>query len=433
MAEEPDVLSAPLDEKPLATAKPAPVDPSERVEIIDVVRGLALFGILAANFRGFAAPAAVYFDPGLYWPALHDRIAQGFVDTFIQGKFITIFAFLFGLGFAVQFERAEVRGTRFGRLFSRRMAILAAFGFVHGLLIWFGDILLGYAVIGLVLLLFRKRKEKTLLVWAAVFYLIPLVIVGGVVGASAAGAPIPEQQPPSQAELQRIVAAYGSGSFAELQAERAKEVVSMNWGMMPVGGWQILGLFLFGMVAWKRRLLQPADEALPRFRRVTFAALAIGVAGNGFAVGLRWVLDVGPFSLSPALLAVFALQIISVPALSAGYVGSVILLSRNPFWRGRFTRFGAVGRMALTNYLLQSIVGTTIFYSYGLGLFGRGGPALFLVPAVILFAIQAYFSSWWLGRWRFGPVEWLWRSLTYGRLEPLSRDVLQRDPGASAA
>jgi uncharacterized protein len=433
MADVPGVLTAPLDEKAQSEAKPAPVDPSERVAIIDVIRGLALFGILAANFRGFAAPAAVYFDPALYWPALHDRIAQGFVDTFIQGKFITIFAFLFGLGFAAQLERAEARGIRFGRLFSRRMAILVAFGFVHGLLIWFGDILLAYALIGLLLLFFRRRKEKTLLVWAAVFYLIPLVIVGGIIGASAAGAPIPEQHPPSQAELQRIVAAYGSGSFAELQGERAKEVFGMNWGMMPIGGWQILGLFLAGTVAWKRRLLQPSAEALPRFRRITFVALTLGITGNVAAVGLRWLHDLSAFSLSPPMIPVFALQIISVPALSAGYVGAVVLLSRNAVWRARFSRFGAVGRMALTNYLLQSIVGTTIFYSYGLGLFGKGGPALFLVPTVVLFAILAYFSSWWLARWRFGPVEWLWRSLTYGRVERLSHDVLRRDPGASSA
>jgi len=133
----------------MTTEPLAPVAPVERVDTIDILRGLALFGILAANMRGFAGPAGTYFMPERFWPALHDRLAQALIDTFVQGKFLAIFAFLFGVGFAVQFERAE--GRRFGWTYARRALLLIAFGLVHGLLIWFGDILLMYGLTGLFL------------------------------------------------------------------------------------------------------------------------------------------------------------------------------------------------------------------------------------------------------------------------------------------
>src|SRR5215210_7814132 len=133
----------------MTTEPLVPVAPAERVESIDILRGLALFGILAANIRGFAAPAAVYFAPHLFFHAFPDKLAQAFIDAFVQGKFITIFAFLFGVGFAVQLERADARGARFTWTYVRRMLILFCFGLVHGLLIWFGDILLVYALTGM--------------------------------------------------------------------------------------------------------------------------------------------------------------------------------------------------------------------------------------------------------------------------------------------
>ena len=147
------------------------------MELIDIVRGLALFGILAANMRAFAGPAAVYSDPSILWNAMPDRIVQAFIDTFVQGKFVTIFAFLFGVGFAVQLERAEKKGVQLGRVYVRRLGILVAFGMVHGLMIWFGDILLPYALIGFLLLFFRHRRDTTLVSWAIVGQLVPLVML----------------------------------------------------------------------------------------------------------------------------------------------------------------------------------------------------------------------------------------------------------------
>ncbi len=397
-----------------------PVMPEERVESIDILRGLALIGILAANIRGFAGPAATYFSPHLFWPELHDQIAQAFIETFVQGKFITIFAFLFGVGFAVQLERAEARGTRFTWVYVRRLLLLLVFGLVHGLLIWFGDILLVYALIGLVLLAFRRRRDKTLLIWGVITYLVPLLFVGAAVVASLVGAPIafPEPTPAAIATLRET---FSSGTWLQIQQQRMIDAVASNWGFFPMMMWQVLALFLFGMLVWRRRLLQPSAEMLPRYRRAMMWGFAIGIAGNLSATILRWLLDLSAMSMGPMGAVATVLQMAGTPALSLGYICLTLLLCNDPAWLPRLQPFGAVGRMALTNYLLQSVIGTLIFYSYGLGFFGRIGPAWLLLLTIAIYVVQIAISVWWLARFRFGPVEWLWRSLTYGRSLPLAR------------
>src|ERR1700735_141233 len=152
-----------------------PVTAAERILYIDILRGMALFGILAANMRGFNAPDSVYGNIKVLFHGRADMIAQGFIDIFIQGKFVTLFSFLFGLGFAVQLTRAEARGAKFMSFYPRRLAALALFGLIHGLFIWWGDILLTYALAGSLLLLFRKRAQETLLWWAGSMPSLPVL------------------------------------------------------------------------------------------------------------------------------------------------------------------------------------------------------------------------------------------------------------------
>lgn len=402
-------------ESVVSPAAPEPLRPvaaSERVETIDILRGLALFGILAANIRGFAGPALVYFTPHLFWPGLHDRLAQAFVDTFIQGKFITIFAFLFGVGFAVQFDRANERGAKFGSTYARRLFLLLLFGLVHGLLIWFGDVLLVYALDGFLLMLFRKRTNKTVAIWAAILLsILPLLMVGMFI-AGQLGAKLPDPTP-TTAEIAADAAVYENGSFVEIEKQRALDAVKHNWGFFPVMAWWVLALFLLGVLAWRKRVFSPAPESLPRYRKAMWWGLAVGISGNLAMTVIRWVYDPPPFPTSWISLSLVPLQLICVPALSLGYICAVILVCQSAIWRARLHRFAAIGRTALTNYLLQSLVGTTIFYGYGLGFFGAG-PAALLPLTLLLFVAQMYLSPWWLRRYRFGPVEWVWRRLTYG-------------------
>ena len=423
MTTEPDALTEP----PAPPPPPEPLRPvssSERVETIDILRGLALFGILAANIRGFAGPPITYLAPHLYWTALHDRIAQAFVDTFIQGKFITIFAFLFGVGFAVQFDRASARGAKFGWTYSRRLFVLLLFGLVHGLLIWFGDILLMYALDGFLLLLFRKRGNKTLAIWAVILLsILPLVMTSAFI-ASQLGAKLPDMTPPA-AEIAKAADTYAHGTWLEIQRHRAKDAVNFNWGYFPVLSWQILGLFLLGVLAWRKRVFHPAAESLPRYRAAMWWGLAVGVTGN-VAMTIVRIFHPSPMPTTWLTYATVPLYTICVPALSLGYVCLVIVLCQDERWRARLHRFAAVGRTALTNYLLQSVICTLIFYSYGLGFFGAG-PAVLLPLTFLIFAALMYASPWWLARYRFGPVEWLWRRLTYKGPLPMRRERMVED------
>src|SRR5512134_4192375 len=156
-----------------------PVAAGERIELIDILRGAALFGILAANMRALAMPWRLYDNPHLLFPGFADRLAQGLVDVFVSGKFLTLFSFLFGLGFAVQMSRAEDRGARVGSFYPRRLLVLLAFGIVHGALLFWGDILVAYAVMGFILLAFRRRQPSTILRWAIGMPLV-LSIIGSI-------------------------------------------------------------------------------------------------------------------------------------------------------------------------------------------------------------------------------------------------------------
>jgi len=399
-----------------------PVGAEERVETLDILRGLALFGILAANIRGFAGPALTYFTPHYYWTAFHDRLALAFTDAFIQGKFITLFAFLFGVGFAVQLERSMTREGRFGRTFARRLFVLLLFGLIHGLLIWWGDILLVYALTGFILLAFRKRRDKTIVIWAIVGYsIVPLLMIAAFTMVQL-GVPLPSPSEPTAAQMRELTTKFADGSWTAIQLQRMKDVVASNWGGFLVMVWQILALFLAGVLAWRKRLFFPSAESLPKYRKAMWWGFAIGIPGNVAVTTMRWALGLTMMPKTGPAVVANLLHVVSIPALSIGYLCLVILLCNDERWRARLRRFGAVGRTALSNYLLQSVIGTLIFYSYGLGLFGKVGPAILFIFTVVIYGLLLIASQWWLDRYRFGPVEWLWRSLTYKRRFPMVRE-----------
>jgi uncharacterized protein len=399
-----------------------PIDADHRVAAIDILRGLALFGIIAANIRGFAGPGAAYFDPRLMWPGFGDRLTQAILETLVQGKFITIFALLFGVGFAVQLSRADERGVSFSARYVRRLTVLAAIGLVHGLFIWWGDILLPYAVTGFALLLFRHRTNRTVLKWAVLGYFWPILLFASLwVAQMIHGEPFSGPAEPTSETLAETVRTYREGTWLAITQVRAREAATLNWAMSLLIAPNLMGLFLFGLLAWRQRVFDPPAVAWPRYRRLLVWGLVIGVVGNAAAVAIRWFVPIKPFPPTSEALAVFTLQQMAVPALSLAYIIAVILLARDDDWRSRLAPFGAVGRTALSNYLLQSILATLLFYSYGLGLYGRYGPTALLAPTVGIYAVGVVVSRWWLARYRFGPAEWVWRSLTYRQRPPFRR------------
>jgi uncharacterized protein len=396
-----------------------PTTARERIGEIDALRGVALFGIIAANMRGFNAPAEAYMQPHLLWPAGADRITQALIDGLITGKFITLFAVLFGLGFAVQLGRAENGNEGFAKIYLRRMAILALIGAAHAFLIWWGDILLMYALMGFALLLFRRASEATVALWAMILYWLPIaVLLGFFVMTAAGGQPVAPAPTPAPDALAETIRLYAQGSWRAMMAERYREWMYFN-AAAPFFLSRILSLFLAGLLIWRSEFFHhlPVHRAL--LRRLMKWALPLGLACSAATAAVNEVWRPNPFEPSGLTLLIWTVGSVGVPALSFSYAALVILLFQQPRWRRRLLPFVAVGRMALTNYLLQSVLCTTLFYSFGFGLFGEVGPLAGLVPTIGIYSVQVVYSELWLRYFRFGPVEWLWRSVTYGSWQPL--------------
>jgi uncharacterized protein len=397
-----------------------PVSLSERILFIDVLRGLALFGILAANMRAFFAPLDCYDHIGVLFHGRADVLAQAFINAFIQGKFFSIFSFLFGMGFAIQMSRAEARRVRFMGFYPRRLLALALFGLIHGILIWAGDILLTYAVSGAILLLFRKRQQKTLLWWAAGLFALP--IVGSttflILYFSRFHRPWMDPKPPDMQKLHEVINIYAHGTV--------RQILAQNWvewkRELPFTLFAIYAaaLFLLGMWVWRAGIVERLEEYRPVLKRVCAWCIPAGLVLSIHVAIVQAVVPPGTVSLWGWFAGILWLP--GSHILAAGYVSGLALIFLHQDWRRPLLPFAAVGRMALTNYLMQSVLCTLFFYHFTTGLYGRVGPAIGLAPTVILYGAQVVFSNWWLQQYRFGPMEWLWRGMTYGKFPPMRRE-----------
>jgi uncharacterized protein len=406
----------------------APVAPSQRIQVIDIVRGFAIFGILLVNMA--------FFNHAIYALALNlarpvdalDQLARWGITFFAEGKFYSIFAFLFGLGMMIQYRRAQERGTRFVPFFLRRMGVLLVIGLIHAYLFWIGDILILYALLGtLALLLFRNRRPKTLLIWSIIFLIVPLIINAALLGlvalarstpdsAALVDAALAEQQRAYQALGARADQVYAGGTFAEITRQRVQDMnfIYFTW---PFMAFNVLAMLLLGVYAGARGIFDDIPRHLPLIRRLWLWGLIVGVIGN-----LAYVIvgqSAERSNPSPQLLVALVGQTFGAPALSIFYMASLALLIQTARWEGRLRPLASVGRMAISNYLLQTIICTTLFYGYGFGLYGRIGLASGVLLTIAIYALQIPLSGWWLRRFRFGPVEWLWRSLTYGERQPM--------------
>jgi uncharacterized protein len=397
-----------------------PVAPGERIVIVDILRGFALFGVLAANMAGFAGHA-----PGLEpWREPLDRLIYLLIRFLIEAKFYSLFSFLFGWGMAVQMIRAEGRGTRFVPLFLRRMFILLAFGLLHGIFLWTGDILTIYALYGMLLLTFRRRSSKFILLAVGVTLLVPIILQ--IPGEAMDGFRTwyADLTAPLRSTLYSTDL-YRTGTYIQITKLRLEEFIrNRSWLIYTFGN--VFGMFLLGLTVGKRKIFHNLQEYLPLVRKVMRIGLAIGVTFNGIYVSsLIWRNRIPDAYYQ---LVRVGSRTIGAPALMLFYVTAIILLAQREKWFHRLEPLAYLGRMALSNYITQSIIGTLIFYKYGLGLFGRTDPTFGLLLTVSIYFVQIRISQWWLARYRFGPLEWIWRSLTYLKLQPHkpSEDAIER-------
>lgn len=370
--------------------------PSSRIDAIDAARGIALFGVLAVNVvTAFRISIFQQFLPNQYADA--DTL-DGFVERFVyfalDMKSFSLFSILFGLGLAMQFERFS-RGGRPFYFLTRRLIALLVFGAVHLLLIWNGDILTEYALAGLIVLPLLRLSQTSL---AAVA--IALLVLYGL---SVFPVPLGFSDPGALSEhVAHANAVYPHGSLAEVLRFSLREIepmIPLHVSVFP----RTVALFVLGAWTWRSGLFQ--------FARDNTGAFA-GLAAIGILLGVMLTPDTGdPFlqRLAPVIFAI-------------GYGSLVVWIAQIEGARRVLAPFAAVGRMAFTNYILHSVVFGFVFFGYGFGLFGRIGAATALLLVAIVYAIQTLLSTFWLSRFRFGPLEWLWRSITYNRLQPMRID-----------
>ena len=404
-----------------SSAGGGPLPGSERAVVLDVLRGLALLGVLVANVALIAAPARETALSALDDAHPLDAAAEVVVAVLVTGKFYPLLALLFGVGLALQLGRPD--GVR---LVGRRLSVLLVIGLAHALLVWTGDILIVYALLGaLVVAGFRRRSSGTLARWAIVLLAGPALFASGAVtGAELARVALPAFDAEMAAEdadatarirreAARLRTVYGDGSYADTLADRVTTTPAAVAGGVGLGLLSVLPAMLLGVILVRHGLPAGLPARSPLLRRVRRWGLRVGLPSNVAAVTALYLL--GPRADAGLLLGVLPF---AGSVLALGYGATVALAVLDRSWAARLMPLAPVGRLALTNYLLGSVVATTIFSGYGLGLYDRVGAATQVVLALLLFALQVLLSGWWVRRFRFGPAEWLWRSATYGRRQP---------------
>ncbi len=402
-----------------------PVSGNERIQIVDVLRGIAILGILLVNIAHFSYPDLYLSMIGKenfftnQWSDA-DRAVRVLLDIFVQMKFILLFSFLFGFGMVVMMERANEKGRKFVPIYIRRLLALLLFGVIHAFLIWDGDILMDYALLGFILLLFRKAKARTLVIWAIIFYMlfsVPFVLSSFSMGSQPEMAEWQQSlQVEMEAEAKQALQVYGNGTFIEIAEQRLHDrmtYMSMN-GMLSLNpllyfysSLPYFCMFLVGAAFAKARILHRPTEKQGVLKVIWLLGLIVGLPAN-IAFGIK--------NQEIYLL-------LGAPFMMLFYIATITFLYHQTRIRKLLQPFSAVGKTAFTNYLMQSLIGTFIFYNYGLGLYGKVHPFLGILLTIGIFVGQLIISHYWVKRFAFGPFEWLWRMLTYLKRQPFLKKI----------
>ena len=404
-----------------ASVAALPTGAAERLEILDALRGFALVGIFLLNlpaFSGFAfmTPEQMAASP----TAALDLPVAGLTVWLGYGKFYSLFSLLFGIGFSLQLAAAERRGDTGLSVFRRRLMVLMAIGAIH-LYVWEGDILFLYAIMGFFLIPFRRRPDATLLRAAVLLVLAPVALKILIV---ASGERLDPGAPLNRIGESVLVATgfphdalpypvLRDAGWIEYLRFQVSGVFFRYADLLTTGRpFKVLAMFVLGLWVGRSGLLTDPTPWIPTLRRVRRWAFAIGLPAS-FAQAVFLIRGTGdnPW-LKIADAAVYAL---GVAPLALAYATTFAILWQSSAWRSRLLPLVPAGRLALTNYLSQTLFGLTVFYGIGFGLMGRVGPVWWPLIVAAVIAVQVALSRWWLERFAFGPMEWLWRQATYGR------------------
>jgi uncharacterized protein len=401
----------------------SPISSNERIEILDVLRGLAIGGILVGNVQWFSGYGMMPDVLAAQSP-LADRVTHFLVHFFVEGKFYSIFSFLFGFGFALQISRAEDRGDTRASLFKRRLFWLLVIGLLHAYLLWAGDILSIYALVGFVLILFRRKTNDSLLKWAFALMAVPILSYLLLYALFIAFV-----SPESLAQFKGGQMDFWNEWVRKVQQSNYLQIISDFNLKYIVGRYaglifemrlpKILAMFLLGFYAFRRGYFQDLSSHQPLIRRVLIYGIVLGLIGNiAFAALAGHEAVLPPTSVGLIGVITYAF---GVPALALGYIALIATLWQKEVWRRVLAFLAPVGRMALTNYLLQTVICVSIFYGYGFGYFGKVGATTATLTVLAIFLFQIILSGIWLKYFNYGPMEWIWRQLTYRQRLSLRR------------
>lgn len=408
---------------------------SERLLSLDIVRGVAVLGILLLNIVSFGMPEAAYFNPRAYGGTDGADLGVYLVNfIFFDGKMRGLFSFLFGASMLLVIERAEAGGRSPAAVHFARMGWLLVFGLAHLWLVWRGDILAHYALVGMIAYLLRDIRPAQMLPLAIMLVILSTLLFSGLPltvhglqepAANAAEAAENARRlrdlvdgfgVPAPADLAHELALY-RGDYATIVRERFRELAFIPLAMLGLFGCETLAYMLFGMVAYRTGMLTGAWE---RRRYLRWLLVCWGIALPAYVVLATWLLH-ADFSLFAVTLAVMVLTTPIRPLMIAGWICAILLLARAG---GALTaRLAAAGRMAFTNYLATSLLCSTFFNGYGLGWFGHLSRWQLYLVVLAVWALILLWSKPWLEHFRYGPFEWLWRSLARGRIQPIRRSV----------
>lgn len=434
---EPAVNLAVTEHPP--TPKALPVQPQERVAAVDVLRGVALMGILAMNIVAFAWPEASYDNPRAGKnDSTADLVVWAFNHVVFDEKMMTLFSMLFGAGLVLMTGRSDARGASLLGVYYRRVFWLLVIGLCHAYFIWFGDILVLYAECGLLLYPFRRRSPRTLIGIGLLCLLLPVLLATGVslvlrmsqeyywgimgtprVVLSTVGdflshkiAPNPEQ---AAARFDEALRVYRGSYWGMIQHRAFPLLMEQTFGFVFVTLWMVGGRMLIGMGLMKLDVF--SGRRTRRFYQWMIAlGYGIGLPLVAYDTWHRISID---FHGADMVQAKFLYGYVSAPAIAMGHVGVVMLIFQSGAIPWLTRRLAAAGRMALSNYLSQSLICTTLFYGYGCSLFGMFDRLTLAGVVVCIWVFQLSTSIIWLRYFRYGPAEWLWRSLTYWKPQPI--------------
>ncbi len=388
-----------------------PTNPEDRIAQIDILRGFALFGVLLVNSFGYNSS---FFDFGGFYRAFDDPLNStifNLVIGFVADKFIFIFSFLFGMGFSMMYLKYGNNESQFFRLYLRRMLVLMLFGIIHITFFWAGDILLSYSLMGIIMLLLRKQSSKVLLTLSGFFYFFPIIYIAFQSKFPA----LPDAlSSTANIKMQDVIAIYSKGSFSQIFSLRISEFLAFRNINLIYYAPKVLSLFLLGSLFFKHHFL---DRINANIRNFSILAIFLFLTGLQLTIHIDDIVNMlaNPDTNSFYMAVYMGVYEVTNIFLGFSYILTILILTQISVFSKILNPLKYIGRTALTNYLLQTIIFTTIMYSYGLGRFGSFQPWQLIIYTVIIFAVQIIISKVWLQFFRFGPFEWIWRKLTYFR------------------